>query len=264
MASLQSQLRELKRVAVAFSGGVDSAFLLRVAHDVLGEDALAVTATAPFFPEREQQEATAFCQEYGIRQIHIPSNELQKEEFRSNPPNRCYLCKRSLFAGLLECAHANGISFVLDGTNMDDEGDYRPGMKALRELGILSPLRQAGFHKFEIREWSRRLGLPTAEKPSCACLASRFVYGETITKEKLRMVDKAELFLHDLGFLQLRVRVHGDLARIELLPEDLPRFWEGDTPAHVRNTLKQLGFAYVALDLQGYRTGSMNEVLPRS
>ncbi len=263
LAYLQSKLREWKRVAVAFSGGVDSAFLLRVAHDILGDDALALTATAPFFPEREQQEAVTFCQTYGIRQIFIPSNELQSEEFRSNPPNRCYFCKCALFASFLEYASANGISYVLDGSNLDDESDFRPGLQALRELGILSPLRLVGFHKDEIRTLSRCLDLPTAEKPSCACLASRIAYGDTITEEKLRIVDQAEQFLHDLGFPQLRVRVHGNLARIELLPEDTSRFWKDDTPAHVQRTLKEMGFAYVSRDLQGYRTGSMNEVLPR-
>ena len=258
---LKTELAGYGGAAVAFSGGVDSTFLLRAAHDALGDRALAVTASSCSFPKRELEEAKRFCREKGIRHEVVASEELDIEGFRSNPKNRCYLCKKELFTKIREVAKANGLPVVAEGSNTDDDGDYRPGLIAIRELGAKSPLRDAGLSKEDIRALSRELGLPTAEKPSFACLASRFPYGETISEEKLAAVDRAEQLLLDLGFTQVRVRVHADgkLARIELLPEEMNRL-----PAHrteVSEKLKTFGFTYVSMDLQGYRTGSMNETL---
>ena len=261
--SLQSRLLELGSLAVAFSGGVDSTFLLQVAHDVLGDRALAVTAAPPFVPVREQKEASDFCREAGIRQIVIPPEALNIDSIRHNPPDRCYHCKRLIFGKIIEAAQQNGIPYVAEGSNTDDTGDYRPGMRAIRELGVLSPLLDAGLTKSDIRSLSKELDLPTWDKPSFACLASRFVYGEAITDERLAMVDRAEQLLLDLGFRQFRVRIHGDLARIEILPADFTKIMAADCRKKVYSKLKAYGFSYVTLDLAGYRTGSMNEVLKR-
>ena len=261
--SLQSRLLELGSLAVAFSGGVDSTFLLQVAHDVLGDRALAVTAAPPFVPVREQKEASDFCREAGIRQIVIPPEALNIDSIRHNPPDRCYHCKRLIFGKIIEAAQQNGIPYVAEGSNTDDTGDYRPGMRAIRELGVLSPLLDAGLSKSDIRSLSKELDLPTWDKPSFACLASRFVYGEAITDERLAMVDRAEQLLLDLGFRQFRVRIHGDLARIEILPADFTKIMAADCRKKVYSKLNAYGFSYVTLDLAGYRTGSMNEVLKR-
>ena len=248
-------------VAVAFSGGVDSTFLLKAAQTALGSRAIAVTAQSSSFPHREMQEAEDFCREQGIEQIICRTEELSIPGFRDNPPDRCYRCKHLIFETLWAAVRARGIEVLAEGSNTDDDGDYRPGMLAIRELGVKSPLHEADLSKAEIRTLSKELGLPTWSKPSAACLASRFVYGETITEEKLNMVDQAEALLHELGFVQVRVRIHGKLARIETLPEDLERLLDQELRRNVYSRLKELGFSYVTLDLMGYRVGSMNETL---
>lgn len=258
---LEEYLKELGSIAVAFSSGVDSTFLLRVAKDVLKDNVIAVTAKSCSFPGRELKEATAFCEKEGIRQIVIESEELSIEGFRQNPKNRCYLCKHELFTKMKEVAKENGMAYVVEGSNLDDNGDYRPGLKAIAELDIKSPLRFAGLTKADIRELSKEMDLPTWDKPSFACLASRFVYGETISEEKLKKVEEAEQLLLDLGFRQVRVRIHGNIARIEVMPEELPKLVAESNRMKIYSSLKALGFDYVTMDLAGYRTGSMNETL---
>lgn len=258
---LKENLRNLGSVAIAFSSGVDSTFLLKVAYDVLGDKAIAVTASSCSFPKRELEEAKVFCQEHGIRHIVCESEELHIEGFRQNPVNRCYLCKRELFEKIWDIAKEHHINAVAEGSNMDDNGDYRPGLIAVKELKVKSPLREVGLTKTEIRELSKRLGLPTWNKQSFACLSSRFVYGESIDEKKLGMVDEAEQLLLDLGFHQVRVRIHGLMARIEVLPEELEKLVQPQIRELVVTKFKGFGFTYVSLDLAGYRTGSMNETL---
>ena len=257
--NLRQIILQHKKIAVAYSGGVDSTFLLHVAHDVLGDKAIAITARANWFPAWELDETKLFCEYAHIQQQIVDVNMDEIEEFRQNPPNRCYLCKRVLFKKMKDLASEMGILIVAEGSNIDDMNDYRPGMQAITELGIQSPLREAGLTKSEIRELSHQMGLETWDKPSFACLASRFVYGESITPHKLKMVDQAESFLRSLGLKQMRVRIHGMMARIEVMPEAFELVI--DKRDEINKTLKSLGFSYITLDLRGYRTGSMNEVL---
>ena len=259
LVELQQYIRKFQSLVIAFSGGVDSTFLLKVAHDVLEDNVIAVTARSASFPDRELNEAMEFCRFEGVRHIIVDSEELNIDGFSHNPANRCYLCKHELFEKILTIAEQNNIKYVAEGSNTDDEGDYRPGLQAVAELHIKSPLRDVGLHKQEIREYSRQLGLRTWNKQSFACLSSRFPYGEEITEQKLRMVDKAEQLLLDLGFHQLRVRIHGEIARIEVLPDEFEKILS--FRERVTRAFKEYGFQYVTMDLQGYRTGSMNETL---
>lgn len=258
---LKSSIASFGSVAVAFSSGVDSTFLLYAAKEALGEKVIAVTASSSSFPKRELKEANDYCEQLGVEQVIINTKELEIEGFAQNPKNRCYLCKRAIFNSIIEVARAEGMNEILEGSNLDDDGDYRPGLQAIKELGIKSPLRTLGFSKQEIRDLSEYFNIPTWNKPSFACLASRFPYGEMITEEKLSMVDKAEQLLLDMGFSQLRVRIHGSMARIELLPDEFDKFMNESVRLTVYDRLKQYGFSYVALDIIGYRTGSMNEVI---
>jgi len=260
--TLKEIFRSMGKIVVAFSGGVDSTFLLGMARDTLGaENVLAVTALSPLYPERELSVAKKMAAEMGVKHILIESNELEIEGFSKNPIDRCYLCKRELFDELITVARQENLSSVIEGSTLDDEKDYRPGKRAIRELGIRSPLVEASLSKADVREVSKSLGLPTWDKPSFACLASRFPYGEEITEEGLKRVNEAEDFLIGLGFKQVRVRHYNDLARIEIYKEEIGKILDEAVREKVVAHLKKIGYQYVTLDLQGFRSGSMNEAL---
>ena len=268
MKQLQEKYQELKEllvsmdnIVVAFSGGVDSTFLLYAAKEALGDKVIAVTAQSLSFPKRELEEAKAFASSKHIEHIIVDSEELDIEGFSENPKNRCYLCKTELFTKISEVAKERGFRAVAEASNSDDNGDYRPGLIAVKELGVYSPLRQVGLTKSEIRRLSKEHGLPTWNKPSFACLSSRFPYGESITPKRLRMIDQAEQYLLDLGIWQVRVRIHDNLARIEVDEEGFKIFSDPQLRRQISDEFKRIGFTYVSLDLIGYRTGSMNETL---
>ncbi|HDJ22575.1 MAG TPA: ATP-dependent sacrificial sulfur transferase LarE [Candidatus Aminicenantes bacterium] len=256
---LKKIIESLEGVVIGFSGGVDSTFLLKAAHDVLGDKVLAVIATSETYPQREIEDALKLAQELGVRFKLIKTHELQDDNFRQNPPQRCYYCKKELFTKLKTIAQEKGFKWVLDGSNYDDLDDFRPGTKARDELGVRSPLQEAKLTKKDIRLLSKYFGLSTWSKPSFACLASRFPYYTPIDEEDLQRIGQAEDFLRGLGFRQVRVRHHGFLARIEVLLEEIPRLVE--QKEMVVKKFKALGYRYVTIDLEGYRSGSMNEVL---
>lgn len=252
-------LTDMKSCAIAYSGGVDSTFLIKVAYDSLGKNALAVTATSSTYPKRELEDAKRFVQAIGIPHIIIHSEELDITEFSDNPPDRCYFCKKELFRKIQQIAQEHHLNTVLDGSNADDAYDYRPGAKARKELGVISPLKDVGLTKQEIRDLSHTMHLQSSEKPAFACLASRFPYGVKITKKRLRQVESAEELLFSLGIRQCRVRYHDYIARIEVASDDLQTILTH--AQRIVKHLKKLGFTYITLDLEGYRTGSLNEVL---
>jgi len=260
---LQEILRSMGSAVVAFSGGVDSTFLLRVARDVLGpQKVVALTATSPTYPEYEFEESRRLASEFGVRQVVVESNELEIPGFSQNDPRRCYYCKQELFTICRDKARELGFAAILDGSNLDDLGDTRPGREAACELAVRSPLLEAELGKDEIRALSRELGLTTWQKQPFACLSSRFPYGTEITPERLKQVDRCETFLRRHDFRNYRVRYHGETARIEVAPSEIPRFLDETLRRQLVEEFKAAGFTYVALDLEGYRTGSMNETIP--
>ena len=258
---LKAALRSGGRTLVAYSGGVDSVFLAKVAQDVLGDRALAVIADSPSLPRRELQEALEIAEQFGFPVRVIKTEEMGDENYTSNPSNRCYFCKSELFESLAEIAQREGWQTIVYGENASDVGDYRPGAVAAKEYQVRAPLKEVGLTKAEIRELSAELGLPTAEKPAMACLSSRIPYGEPVTEEALGMIEAAENVLRDAGFHEVRVRHHKDMARIEVGADEFQKFFEEEVRGAVTQALRKIGYAYVTLDLQGYRRGSANEVL---
>ena len=256
---LQAILRAMESVLVAYSGGVDSALLLKVAHDVLGERAMGAIASSPAYADEETNEAIAVAEQMGIPLITLETHELEDERYVANDVNRCYFCKTELFSKLVPLAKDHHLHYIVYGVNKDDDGDYRPGQRAAREFSVRGPLKEAGMGKREIRALARHLGVPVWDKPAMACFSSRIPYGSRVDIASLRMIYKAEKLLHDLGFHQLRVRHHDKIARIEVERSEMPRLIEQDMSRLVTDGLRKIGYTYVTIDLLGYRTGSMNE-----
>ncbi len=259
--NLKKRLAALPSLLVAYSGGIDSTLLLKVAVDVLGDRACGVIGLSPSLPQRELREAEEIAQQFSLPYVLIETHELEDENYRANPLDRCYYCKRELFSEIYVYARQRGFRWIADGTNADDQGDYRPGRQAAEELRVISPLMEAGLGKRDIRLLARHLGLPNWNKPAMACLSSRIPTGTAISEETLRQIEKAEDFLLARGFRVFRVRHHGDLARIEVDQEELPRFLDADLRKQVVEYFKNLGYVFVTLDLMGYRRGSLNELI---
>jgi len=257
--ALRQYLESLGSIMVAFSGGVDSAYVAYVANQVLGDKALAVTADSPSYPAEHKRDAVKFVEQFGLRHVFINTNEMDDPHYRSNPANRCYYCKSELYTKLVPLARERGFAAICDGVNVDDLGDFRPGRQAAKEAGVLSPLVECGITKADVRQLSRRAGLPTWDKPASACLSSRIPYGMEVTVEKLKIIERGEEILRALGFKVFRVRHHGDIVRLEFGKEDLPRAMAVEMAERLTRDFKALGFKYVTLDLEGYRTGALNE-----
>ena len=265
LTKLTHDLQSYSSAAVAFSAGVDSTLLLKLAIDALGADNVtAITARSDSIPQEELSQAKALAESMGVRHIVLDTDEFEDEAFIANPANRCYVCRNHLFGRMRQFAGAHGIAVILAGNNADDTSDFRPGMQAAREHGVVSPLMDAGLTKEDIRALSEQLGLPTCDKPASPCLATRIPYGQRITTEKLRMIEAAETYLHKLGHTVCRVRAHENLARIEVLPTAIAKLCQPETAKGIHEHFESLGFQYVALDLRGFRSGSLNEAISKT